>query len=508
MVLYYRSQTAVIRANLPKLDLSSGQKYADLVANWRLGGGPLHRHLADWLRETIERGDLVAGAQLPPERTLAGQFGLSRTTVIGAYDLLRAEGWLQSRRGSGTFVAEPKAVEGHRDQLMAQLARNPIFSGLIDSPAATIDFAAASPRATTKLAAAARLALDDLEPHLRGHGYFTSGLPALRKPVAAYLANTALPTTEDELLVTTGSQQALSLLATLYVSPGDAVVVETPTYPGALDALRSAGARLFTIPVGKNGVQPDDLRRVLSRTRSRLAYITPSFNNPTGSVVPLAARRELAQAAADFQTVLVEDHVLADIAFDGTKPPPPISAFPNEGNVIMVGSLSKLFWGGLRVGWVRAPRPVIKRLARIKALADLASSVIPQLIAARLLPLIDEVKAERRSELESQRDQATSLLQELLPSWSWERPLGGISLWVRLPQGNASDFAEVALRHGVAIVPGPTFCPDEDGQDYLRLPFCLDANRLESGIRRLTRAWAAYAPISAEARSPLHRAIV
>ncbi len=493
---------------MTKLDFSLSQDGAERVASWRERGGPLHRQLADWIRETVERGDLVAGTQLPPERTLATQLGLSRTTVIGAYDLLRAEGWLQSRRGSGTFVAAPKAVEGHRDQLMAQLARNPIFSGLIDSPAATIDFAAASPRATAKLPAAARLALDDLEPHLRGHGYFTSGLAALRQAIAAYLTRTALPTAEDELLVTTGSQQALSLMATLYVEPGDAVVVETPTYPGALDALRSAGARLFTIPVGNNGVQPDDLRRVLSRTNSRLAYVTPSFNNPTGTVLPLPARRELAQAAADYQTVLVEDHVLADIALDDLQPPPPISAFANEGNVVMVGSLSKLFWGGLRVGWIRAPRPLIKRLARVKAVADLASSLIPQLIAVRLLPLVEEVKAERRKELKSQRDQATSLLQELLPAWSWARPSGGISLWVRLPQGNASDFAEVAMRHGVAIVPGPTFCPEEGGQEYLRLPFCLDGNRLESGIRRLARAWAAYAPISSEARAPLHRAIV
>ena len=481
---------------------------ANLVANWRLGDGPLHRRLADWLRDAIERGDLVSGGQLPPERTLARQLGLSRTTVIGAYDVLRTQGWLQSRRGSGTFVATPKAVEGHRDQLVAQLARNPIFSGLIDSPAATIDFAAASPRASMCLPAAARLALDDLEPHVRGHGYYTSGLPALRQAVAAYLSNTALPTTEAEVLITSGSQQALSLLATLYVDPGDAVVVESPTYPGALDALRSAGARLFTVPVGERGVQPEELRQVLTHTRARVAYVTPSFNNPTGTVVPLQARRELAAVAADFQMVLIEDHVLADIALDSSKPPPPISVFSTEGNVVMIGSLSKLFWGGLRVGWIRAPRPVIKRLARIKAVADLATSLIPQLIAVRLLPQVDDVKTERREELKSQRDQASALLEELLPSWTWTPPAGGVSLWVRLPHGNAADFAEVALRHGVAIVAGPTFCADEGCQEYLRLPFCLDTARLESGIRRLARAWAAYAPVSADAHPPLHRPIV
>lgn len=491
-----------------KLDFSVATGIAGFLSDWRLGQGPLQRRLADRLRDVIERGDLVAGAQLPPERTLARQLGLSRTTVIGAYDLLREEGWLQSRQGSGTFVAAPKAVEGHRDQLLAQLARNPIFSGLIDSPATTIDFAAASPGAATAVVTAARLAVDDLGAYLRGHGYFTSGLPTLRQAIAVHLSKTALPTTEDEVLVTTGSQQAISLLATLYVEPADGVVVESPTYPGALDALRSAGARLFTIPVGEQGVSPDDLRQVLGRTRSRLAYITPSFNNPTGAVIPSKTRSELTKAAADFQTTLVEDHVLADIALDVVEAPPPISAFAHEGNVVMIGSLSKLFWGGLRVGWIRAPGPVIRRLARVKAVADLASSVIPQLIAVRLLPIVDEAKRERRQELTARRQQLTSLLQELLPSWTWKQPAGGLSLWIRLPKGNATDFAEVALRHGVAVVPGPTFCPDEGCQEYLRLPFVLDPGWLESGIRRLARAWAAYAPISAEARPPLHRAIV
>ncbi|HVH65031.1 MAG TPA: PLP-dependent aminotransferase family protein, partial [Candidatus Acidoferrum sp.] len=331
---------------------------------------------------------------------------------------------------------------------------------------------------------------------------------ALRQAVAAYLTQTALATTEDEVLITTGSQQGLSLLATLYVEPGDAVVVESPTYPGALDAIRSAGARLCTVPIGEHGAQPDDLRQVLSRTQSRLAYLTPTFNNPTGAVIPLSARRELAKTAADFQTVLVEDHVLADVGLDGRKPLAPIAAFADEGTSIMVGSLSKLFWGGLRVGWVRAPRPVIRRLARVKAVADLASSLVPQLIAVRLLPLIDEVKAERRQELTGQLDQAASLLGKLLPSWSFTRPAGGVSLWIRLPHGNASDFGQVALRHGVAIVAGPTFCPDEGCQEYLRLPFCLDSARLESGIHRLAQAWAAYAPISKEAYPPVHRAIV
>ncbi len=479
-----------------------------MISTWRQGRGSLRRRLADCLRDVIERGDLAVGARLPPERTLGAHLGLSRTTVIGAYDLLRDEGWIRSWRGSGTFVAAPKGAQGHRDQLVAHLARNPLFSGLIDSPATTVDFAAASPGAAAPVADAARSAVADLTGHLRGHGYLTLGLPALRHAIAAHMSARALPTAEDEVLVTTGGQQAISLLITLYVEAADPVVVETPTYAGALDALRAAGARLFAIPAGEQGMRADDLRQMLARTRARLAYLTPSFNNPTGSVVPLETRRELARVANEFQATLVEDHTLAEIALDGAEPPPPIAAFGPDGSVVMVGSLSKLFWGGLRVGWVRAPRSVIRRLARVKAVADIASSLLPQLVATRLLPFADDVRAERRQELTARLDQLTSLLTELLPSWSWRRPAGGLSLWVRLPEGSGPDFAEVALRHGVAVVPGPHFCPDDGCHDRLRIPFCLDPGRLESGVRRLAHAWAAYRIATRVSTQPQHRTIV
>jgi DNA-binding transcriptional MocR family regulator len=494
------------RATSDKLDFSLTD-IAAILSAWRLDRGPLQQRLANRLRDAIERGDLVVGAQLPPERTLARQLGVSRTTVIGAYDSLCEEGWLESRRGSGTFASAPKAPEGHRTHLLSQLARNPIFSGLIDSPMTTIDFAAASPPAAPQVLAATQFASDDMKAHVAGHGYYTSGVPALRQGLARYLSRW-IPTTEDEVLVTTGSQQAISLLATMYVEPGDSVVVETPTYPGALDAFRSVRGRLFGVPVGDHGVRPDDLRLMLSRTRAKLAYVTPSFNNPTGCVTPIESRKELARVAAEFQAVIVEDHVLSELQLDGKEPPPPISASANDSTVVMIGSMSKLFWGGLRVGWLRAPKQVVRRLARVKAVADLATSVVSQLLATRLLASIDEVKAARRESLVAGLNQGSSLLASMLPSWSWKRPAGGLSLWVRLPVGNATDFAEVAIRHGVAIVPGPTFCPDEGCQEYLRLPFCLDAGRLESGIRRLAQAWLAYTPLSTAAHGAGHRAIV
>jgi DNA-binding transcriptional MocR family regulator len=480
-----------------------------LIPGWRDGPGSLKGRLAHALRDAIERGDLAPGARLPPERALAKRLGISRTTVMGTYDLLRQEERIQSRQGSGTVVAAVrKEAAGYRDQLVAQLARNPIFRGLLDSPATTIDFSTAAPAAAPAVTPAIRSALADLDAFTRGPGYFPAGLPPLREAIAAHLSRRGVATSADEVLVTSGGQQAISLLVTLYVEPGELVVVEKPTYPGALDAMRSAGAKLLAVPVGERGVRPSDLRQVLGSSRARVVYLTPSFNNPTGSLVPPRARRELAKVVGEFQATLIEDQSLADTALDDAEPLTPVAGFAQGAAVATIGSLSKLFWGGLRVGWVRAPKPVIVRLARVKAVADLASSLLPQLVALQLLPLADEVRAQRRDELGVRLDRLTSLLTDLLPSWTWSRPGGGLSLWARLPAGDAVEFADLALRHGVAIVPGPHFCPDDGCRDCLRIAFCLDPARLESGVRRLTLAWSEYAAITAQMIPTMHRAIV
>jgi DNA-binding transcriptional MocR family regulator len=481
-----------------------------LISAWRQGRGPLQRRLANSLRESIERGDLSPGTRLPPERILAARLGLSRTTVVGAFNLLREKGWLTSRRGSGSFVSTPRGDNGQRDQLVAQLARNPLFSGLIESPAATVNFRSGAPEAATAVSAAAELAGGDLAAHLGSPGYSTGGLPALRQALAAHLSRWAVPTSEDQIIITTGGQQAISLLAALYVERGDPVVVEKPTYPGALDVLRTAGARLLGVGVGDQGVHPDNLREVLTRSQARVIYLTPSFNNPTGASIPTSARRELARVAEEFQATLIEDHTLAETCLDGSPPQRPIASFAApDGGVIMVGSLSKLYWAALRVGWVRAPKSVIARLARLKAIADVASSVLPQLVAIRLLPMFEEVRAERQQQFTARLDHLTSLLEEQLPSWTWKRPPGGVSLWVRLPHGNSIEFAEFALRHGVAVVAGPHFCFDDGCQDHLRIAYCRESSgRLESGVHRLAQAWDAYAPISEQTRANVHRAIV
>jgi DNA-binding transcriptional MocR family regulator len=243
------------------------------------------------------------------------------------------------------------------------------------------------------------------------------------------------------------------------------------------------------------------LREVFAQ-RPRLAYLIPTFHNPTGVVMPEAPRRALARLAEETGVPIVEDHALADLAL-GVEPPPPIAAFARDAPIVTIGSMSKLFWGGLRVGWLRAAERLIERLARFKAVADLGSSPLSQAVAARLLPQAERMKIRRHREVTRKLDGLTTALKAQLPEWSWRRPQGGLLLWARLPRGNANEFAQVALRHGVALVPGSVNSPSNGFADYVRLPFIHETERLETGVARLAEAWREYERAARERRSEL-----
>jgi DNA-binding transcriptional MocR family regulator len=208
--------------------------------------------------------------------------------------------------------------------------------------------------------------------------------------------------------------------------------------------------------------------------------------------MPEACRRAVARLSRELQLPIVEDNTLADLSLTG-RPPAPIAAFEPEAPVLTVGSLSKLFWGGLRIGWIRASEEILLRMTRLKIMADLGGSLIGQLVAVRLLAEAERVRAARRREMRERLDRLTRLLTRHLPGWSWTPPAGGLSLWVKLPRGDANTFAQVALRHGVAVVPGTLASPEGSFGDRLRMPFVLEAEPMREGVERLARAWEAYA---------------
>jgi DNA-binding transcriptional MocR family regulator len=478
--------------------------FVTALGNWAAGDGPAYRRLADSLKQAIERGEVAAGARLPAERELSRLLSLSRTTVVAAYELLRDERLVESRQGSGTRVRGGQMRAGpFREDPAGSFRRHPVYRGLIEGSGGTIEFLGAHLPACEgvlrDLSAADRAALAELA---KGPGYVPLGLPELRRSIAGHMAGWGLPTSPDQVLVTSGAQQAIGLAASLFLERGDSVVVENPTYLGAIDIFAAQGARLVPVPVGEGGVNVEALRDAIARAKPRLIYLMPTYQNPTGAVLSERDRRRVARLTIDSGVPLVEDNTLADLSL-GPAPPPPIAAFAGAAPVLTVGSMSKLFWGGLRVGWIRASEEVIARIAKLKIMADLGGSLVGQFAAVRLLGEASRVRQARRREIRERLERLTKLFGKHLPDWTWAPPAGGLSLWVKLPHGDANEFAQVALRHGVSVVPGPLTSPDGSCADRLRVPYVLEAGPMTEGVERLARAWAGYSATARRERESL-----
>lgn len=465
------------------------------LADWANGDGPLYGRLAAGVRGAVQRGALPVGTRLPPERRLAQALAVSRSTVVAAYEQLKTEGWLDSRQGSGTWISRPRGdweQVGADDERLADLGRTDVLRHVAPGPVIALTAAAvAADPLVVELSAELPRSLAAMEQR---HGYAPVGIEVLREAIAARLSRQGLPTAPQQVLVTSGAQQAIFLAALSYVRPGDSVVVENPGYPGALDAFRAVNARVRPLALDDDGGRRDLLDELLGRSGARLAYLVPTFHNPTGIVMSAGRRREIARIVREHRVPLLEDDVLRGTDLAGEPLPPPIAASDPDGFVLNLGSMSKVFWAGLRVGWLRAPEHVVARLAKLKGAVDIGTPLAEQVLAAHLLARADEVIARRRAALAARLDLLDQLLSDLLPEWTYVRPRGGLSLWVKLPHGDAGEFAQVALRHGVSIVPGAVFTPDGAHGDHVRLPFVADPETLETAVRRLAVAWHAYAP--------------
>ena len=254
-------------------------------------------------------------------------------------------------------------------------------------------------------------------------GYSREGLPELRIEIARWMTRNQLPTDADQVLVTTGAQQAINLLTTVYLRPGDGVILENPTYYGAIDSFRWADARLLPVGIGAHGPNVDEVAHHIERQAPCLGYFTLSFHNPTGAVASDAVRRRLAAIADASALPMIDDLELASHYVDH-PPPPPLAAYTDAPNVISIASMSKMFWAGLRIGWVRADPEVLALVARAKVVADLGSSLPTQLIAARMLREGDAIASVRRAHLVVRRRVLEEAIAELLPDWTFESPGG------------------------------------------------------------------------------------
>jgi DNA-binding transcriptional MocR family regulator len=489
----------------------SGPHLAELLRGELDGEGPLYRQLADALRHAVDRGEIALGTVLPPERALARELAVSRATVVAAYDRLKADGWLESRQGSGTWVRTPDEGEAGLDAV----ATKRIFLSAGGSEQRTgpgehddaseeaVDLSVAAVLgSTTVTEVLASLTPADVAPLTAHHGYLPQGYRALRDAVSARFGEEGLPTGSDQVVVTTGAHQGISLVARQLLRPGDTVLVESPTFPGALDAFRRFGARPVPVPVDEDGMRVDLLEDLVQRSDPRLLYVSPHFQNPTGTVLTAQRRAAVAELSRERGLPVLEDLAMADVVLDDDVDlPPPIASYEPQAPVYTLGSTAKLYWAGLRIGWVRSPHDAAPRTLAVKTVADLGSPLVSQLLALRLLERRATVQAERRAELRPRRDHLAALLREHLPEWSFQVPAGGLSLWCHLPRGNAEEFAEHAARHGVVVVPGPALSVDEGNRRALRLVFTLPERELEEGVHRLTAAWGSYSAASEHRRA-------
>ncbi|GIJ03348.1 MocR-like transcription factor YczR [Spirilliplanes yamanashiensis] len=456
-----------------------GDQLARLLGHWHALPGrrrsPDYAALAGTVRGLLADGRLPLGVRLPAERELAEALAVSRTTVSAAYRTLRDSGHLTSRRGAGSWTTLPR---GHR------VASSGLWTPVDDLD--MLDLGVAALSAPAEVVEAAREAAEQLPRHLHSTGYHPTGIHELREAVAAGYTARGLPTAPEQIMITSGTQHALDLVLRLCVPVGSPVLVESPTYPNALAALAARRARISTHGVdAATGWDADLLLGALRQTRPRLAYVIPEFHNPTGHLMPAELRERLAATAHTASVDLVVDESFVDLPLDGTPVPPPVAVFDRHSRVITIGGMSKPYWGGLRIGWVRAAAPLVQRLAALRVGVDMSSPVLDQLVAVALLHRAGTIVPARIAQLTAQRDALLAALAEALPQWRVTVPHGGVTLWAELDGPVSSALARAAEEVGVRLAPGPRFGLDGTLERFLRLPFTLPAADLTEAVSRL-----------------------
>lgn len=456
---------------------------ARVLGDWSTAGdAPLHRLLASRLRDLIHTGQIPAATRLPSERNVARSLGLSRTTVVAAYDVLREEDLVQSRQGAGTYVTHAARYRNARgdSRLDTFLDAGTLKANLIDLRSAAL------PGLQMVTDEIHHLGTADVRDLVSSHGYDPYGLTALRQAIASYYRDLDLPTEAEQILVTSGAQQAIRLVVTALVEPGDTVLVEEPTFRGAIETLRAARAHIITVPSSPDGIDLPALKAQALRHRPTLIFIQAGGNNPTGGVPSTTERAQITRIAKQVNALLLEDAAVADAVIDYHIPPP---LAKHGGLVATVGSASKSFWGGLRVGWLRVDNELLHTLTAVKGAEDLGTSLVAQVVTARLLKNIDAARAERRQVLRDSREFMLGRLSDQLPDWRFHIPQAGASLWVQLPTSYSTTFSQEARRAGVLVLPGPTFSPRDGLEEHIRLSYAAPLPTLDEGITRLADAW-------------------
>lgn len=451
------------------------QSLVRLLGHWQESTSrtPIWRQLAEALRLLILDGRLALETRLPGERELAAALNISRTTVASALGQLREEGYLYSRQGSGSRIALPE---------------RPVEAAAKQTDPLSVNLAVAALSAGPEIHQAYSQALKIMPEHLSNTGYDQQGLPLLREAIARRYSERGLPTRSDEVMIVNGALSGFALVLRLFTGPGDRVVVDAPTYPMALSAIQGASCRPVSVALPQQGWDCDGLAATIAQTAPRLAWLMPDFHNPTGRCMDSATRQRVADIAAQTRTTLVADETMVDLWYDA-PPPPPLAAFNPDAPVITIGSAGKSFWGGLRIGWIRASSRTIASLVQARDSLDLGSPLLEQLACCWLLENEHRLLPSRRAMLATRRNMCGALMAEYFPHWRFTPPEGGLSFWVELPGMLATLFSVRAESRGIHIGTGTRFGLAGAFDRYLRLPFTLSDDELRSAFTTLQPLW-------------------
>ncbi len=463
---------------------------------------PVYRQIAEGIREALRDGRLAHGHRLPPTRELARQLSVNRNTVVAAYEALAAEGRVTSHTGRGTFLTVPNGGPSD-DRAREADSWFTSFSRAVEGRGVTglravyqiavssegISFAGSYPAAELMPTEAFRHALDEVlrerGSELLSYGP-TGGYAPLREAIAAGMRRRGSRVLANDVLITNGSQQALDLLFRAMLDRGDPVVVEDPTYTGAISVLSSLGARVIGVPLDEEGIRADLLEIAFEQHHPRLLYVQPTFQNPTTRVMSERRRREVLALALRHRCSVVEDDWAADLRFSG-RDLPTLHAMGEGRHVIYVSTFSKNLLPGLRVGWIAAPPPVLDRLTALKQIEDNGSS---PLLQAALHAFLRDGGLERhllriRPAYRERSGIMLAALERHFPGGvSWSRPEGGLFLWARLPEGLDSDELFVAATEKrVLFSRGSLFHATGSGADAIRLTYAsVRPAQIEAGI--------------------------
>lgn len=470
---------------------------------------PIYRQLIQGIRMQIDSGTLPAGTRLPASRDLAKQMDISRISVVNAYAELRAEGYLSAHAGRGTFVAREArsgnhpplrtlspANQHHHDDTalpdsslrdMMRLARRP----------GVINFSYGAPPTEFFPIAQLREAINNvLERDGAGALSYEApeGYAPLRAAVRDYVSALGIRCSAENVLITGGAQQALDLVVQALVSEGQTIVTSNPTFLGIIDIARARRIQTYGIPVDEDGIRLDMLENYLLENKPRLIYVQPTFQNPTGEVMPLHRRRQLLNMACDYHIPIVEDGVYQELRFEGDSLPP-LRALDTNNLVLHVSAFTKMMLPGMRIGYVIANGTHFERLVRVKLAADISTSGLNQRAIHLLLErgvLAQQLVRNNRELLRRRNTAIAAAKRHFPPGTVWNMPKGGLYLWVKLPRSGptAAELFVAALQKDVAFAIGNVFFTNNCGSYRMRINYGLQrSENIEEGFRRIGEAW-------------------